>query len=45
MSRGALQKTRNACGTLVINKIPKFGLGLCTWPPRGDEGPVWETLT
>jgi len=21
-------------------KIPRFGLGLCTWPQRGDEGPV-----
>jgi len=34
-------------------KIPSFGLclcswpllGLCTWPPREDEGSVWGTLT
>jgi len=35
MSHGALQKTFNTCGPLLFNKIPGFGLGLCSWPLLG----------
>jgi len=26
----------------ITAKLPSKGL--CSWPPGGDEGPVWENL-
>jgi len=46
MSRGALQKTLNACGTLLINKkYLDLASASARGPQGGDEGPVSETLT